>query len=132
MNNTFFKRLLAVTSGIGAVGVMAGAFGAHFLKTRLPVNDLETIKTGVLYLFVHVLATLVVIAIAKEGVGAKWLRITGITFITGIILFSGSLFLLATQSLTGLPAASIGFVTPLGGLCFIIGWLSLLMFSLKT
>src|SRR5689334_11520749 len=107
MNNSFYKRLLAVTCGLGAIGVMAGAFGAHFLKTRLPPADLETIKTGVLYLFVHTLATLFIIAIAKEGTRNKWLRLAGIAFITGILLFSGSLFLLATQSLTGLPAASI-------------------------
>ena len=132
MNNSFYKRLLTFTCGFGAVGVMAGAFGAHFLKTRLPVTDLETIKTGVLYLFVHVLATCFIVAIAKEGFSTKWLRIAGIAFITGVILFSGSLFLLATQSLTGIPAASIGFVTPLGGLCFIMGWLSLLTYSLKT
>jgi uncharacterized membrane protein YgdD (TMEM256/DUF423 family) len=132
MNNDFYRRLLAVTSAIGAIGVMTGAFGAHFLKSRLAVGELETIKTGVLYLFIHVLATLFIIAVAKETIGAKWLRRSGIAFITGILLFSGSLFLLATQSLTGLPVAGIGFITPLGGLSFMMGWLFLMIYSFKN
>ncbi|MBP7238603.1 MAG: DUF423 domain-containing protein [Saprospiraceae bacterium] len=131
MNNTFYRRLFAVTSTLGAIGVMVGAFGAHFLKSRLSTGDLDTIKTGVLYLFIHTLATLFVISISKQSPDSGWLRITGITFITGIVMFSGSLFAIGTQSLTGFPASAIGIITPMGGLCFIIGWLSLLLFSLK-
>jgi len=132
MNNVFYKRLLAVTSGIGALGVMLGAFGAHFLKARLDAGNLDTIKTGVLYLFIHILATLFIISMSKQSPGSSWLKSAGITFITGIVLFSGSLFLIGTQSLTGFPASAIGFITPLGGLCFIIGWISLLVYSLKS
>lgn len=132
MNNTFYKRLLAVTSAVGAIGVMVGAFGAHFLKSRLPLSDLETIKTGVLYLFIHVSATLFVIAVSKQSPDSGWLRSAGVIFIVGIVLFSGSLFIIGTQNLTDIPASSIGFVTPLGGLCFIIGWISLLVHSIKA
>lgn len=131
MNNTFYRRLFTVTSLLGAIGVMVGAFGAHFLKSRLPAGDLDTIKTGVLYLFIHMLATLFVISMSRQSPDSRWLRIAGITFITGIVMFSGSLFIIGTQSLTGFPASTIGIITPLGGLCFIIGWGSLLLFSLK-
>ena len=131
MNNTFYRRLFAVTSSLGAIGVIVGAFGAHFLKSRLPAGDLDTIKTGVLYLFIHMLATLFVISLSKQNPDSGWLRIAGISLITGIVMFSGSLFIIGTQSLTGFPASMIGFITPMGGLCFILGWISLLLYSLK-
>ncbi len=131
MINAFYRRLFAVTSTLGAIGVIVGAFGAHFLKSRLPASDLDTIKTGVLYLFIHMLATLFVISLSKQHSDSGWLRIAGITFITGIVMFSGSLFIIGTQTLTGFPASAIGIVTPLGGLCFIVGWISLIVYAIK-
>ena len=131
MNSTFYKRLFAFTSALGATGVIVGAFGAHFLKSRLPAGDLDTIKTGVFYLFIHVPATLFVISISKQGSDSRWLRNAGISFVVGIGLFSGSLFIIGTQTLTGFPASAIGIVTPLGGLCFIFGWVSLLIYTIK-
>jgi len=131
MNSTFYKRLFAFTSALGATGVIVGAFGAHFLKSRLPAGDLDTIKTGVLYLFIHTLATLFVISISKQGSDSGWLRSAGISFVIGIGMFSGSLFVIGTQTLTGFPASAIGIVTPLGGLCFIFGWVSLLIYTIK-
>ena len=131
MNNPFYKRLLVVTSTLGAIGVIVGAFGAHFLKSRLPAGDLDTIKTGVLYLFIHVLATLFVISLSRQGPDSGWLRSAAISFIVGLGLFSGSLFVIGTQALTGFPASAIGIVTPLGGLCFIFGWVSLMMHAFK-
>ena len=60
MNDSFFNRLQSLAGIMGAIGVIFGAFGAHFLKSRLDAGDLDTIKTGVLYLFIHTLATLFV------------------------------------------------------------------------
>jgi uncharacterized membrane protein YgdD (TMEM256/DUF423 family) len=132
MNSNFYNRLFVVASAIGAIGVMMGAFGAHFLKSRLSAEDMETIKTGVLYLFIHTLATLFIISILKQNPDSGWLRRAGISFIAGIGMFSGSLFVIGTQSITGFPASSIGIVTPLGGLCFIFGWVSLMLYASKA
>lgn len=126
MNDSFFNRLQSIAATLGAVGVIFGAFGAHFLKSRLDVSNLETIKTGVLYLFIHTLATLFVCSSSKQYPDSRQLRISGIAFVTGILMFSGSLFIIGTASLTGFPVSSIGFITPLGGLSFILGWLFLI------
>ncbi|MBK9104859.1 MAG: DUF423 domain-containing protein [Saprospiraceae bacterium] len=130
MNNTFFNRIQTLAAGIGAIGVIFGAFGAHFLKSKLPVGDLETIKTGVLYLFIHTLATLLVCALSQHSPN-RVLKASSLAFIIGTVMFSGSLFVIGTASLTGFPVSMIGFITPLGGLAFILGWI-LLIFSPKN
>ncbi|HLJ51579.1 MAG TPA: DUF423 domain-containing protein [Bryobacteraceae bacterium] len=95
------------------LGVILGAFGAHALKSRLDPESLGIWEKAVFYHFVHALGLLVVSRIPKtDGVG--WL------LVAGIVLFSGSLYLLAT---TGIRI--LGAVTPLGGLCFIAAWLLL-------
>jgi uncharacterized membrane protein YgdD (TMEM256/DUF423 family) len=130
MHNAFFKRLQACAAVTGLVGVLFGAFGAHFLKERLQDNEMETLKTGVLYLFIHTLATLVICLLAyQQQLPAKWLKSAGMAFMTGILLFSGSVFMISTKNLTGFPASAIGFLTPLGGLSFIAGWIFLLFHS---
>jgi len=131
MNNSFFNRLQVIAAAIGAIGVIFGAFGAHYLKSRLPAGDLETIKTGVLYLFIHTLAALVVCALSRQDATSRLLKLAGIAFIIGVILFSGSLFIIATSSLTGFPASAIGIITPLGGLSFILGWIFLIFQPIK-
>lgn len=131
MNNTFFNRLQMASAILGAIGVMFGAFGAHFLKSRLPAGDLETIKTGVLYLFIHTIAALLVCALSRQDPSSRFLKLAGIAFVTGVILFSGSLFMIGTSSLTGFPTSFIGPVTPLGGLSFILGWLFLTFYKVK-
>lgn len=125
MNNIFYNRLIAIASLLGGFGVVVGAFGAHFLKSRLEATDLATIKTGVLYLFIHVIVTLIVCVIARTGAPTKWLRLAGVSFVLGIIMFSGSLFIIGTASLTGFPVSTIGFITPIGGLFFITGWIAM-------
>ena len=125
MNDSFFNRLQSLAGIMGAIGVIFGAFGAHFLKSRLDAGDLDTIKTGVLYLFIHTLATLFVCLRSKQQSGSSQLRIAGIAFVFGSIMFSGSLFIIGTASLTGFPVSTIGFITPLGGLSFILGWIFL-------
>ena len=132
MNSTFYRRLLSIASAFGAIGVATGAFGAHFLKSRLEASDLEIIKTGVLYLFIHTLATILVYTISRQGDQTRWLKLAGTAFLVGIGLFSGSLFVIGTSSLTGFPANWVGIATPLGGLCFIVGWISFSLHSLKS
>jgi uncharacterized membrane protein YgdD (TMEM256/DUF423 family) len=131
MNNSFFSRLQSFAAVAGAIGVMFGAFGAHFLKARLEASQLETIKTGVLYLFIHTLATLLVCALARQTPN-RGLKVAGLAFMIGIIMFSGSLFIIGTASLTNFPVSSIGFITPLGGVSFILGWIFLIFSAERT
>lgn len=104
---------------LGAVGVILGAFGAHALKARLTPEHLQTFETGVRYQMVHALALLLLSAlIARLAPGPA--RVSGWCFIVGTVFFSGSLYLLATAGWRWL-----GPITPLGGLCFIAGWVLL-------
>ncbi len=131
MNNIFFRRLAGAAALTGAIGVIVGAFGAHSLKTRISSESLEVMKTGVQYLFIHVLACIFVVSLGWTDSGSKWLKGTGIFFLTGIVLFSGSLFVIGTSSLTGIEIGYFGMVTPIGGLCFIAGWAGLTLWAFR-
>lgn len=106
----------AITAGLG---VVLGAFGAHGLKARVGPDLLGVFETGVRYHLVHALALLAV-AWASERWAGPWVSLAGWTFLLGILIFSGSLYLLA---ITG--ARWLGAITPLGGLSFILGWVAL-------
>jgi uncharacterized membrane protein YgdD (TMEM256/DUF423 family) len=113
-------RLFFVIGAVsGALGVAAGAFGAHTLKMRLSPDMLAVFETGVRYHLIHALALL---AVAWAGTRWKsWAVVAaGWLFVAGIVLFSGSLYAL---SLSGVRA--LGAITPLGGVAFIVGWLLL-------
>ena len=131
MNNHFYKGILQVAAIFGAIGVMVGAFGAHFLASRLQEKSIDVLRTGILYLFVHTLAILFVVHISKDYPYQKSLKYSSLFFIIGILFFSGSLFLIATETMTGLSPKYYGFITPVGGLFFIAGWLMLFAFSLS-
>jgi len=110
-----------------ALGVIAGAFGAHSLKAVLSDNSLQSWKTGVLYLLVHGMAMLVLAVWDENSEKCLfYVELSWKLFLSGIFLFSGSIFLLATKTLHGLPVSWLGPVTPLGGVLFIAGWLNLL------
>lgn len=98
------------------IGVAAGAFGAHALKVRLAPDMLAVFETGVRYHLVHALALL-----ATAWVCTRWdsrvARAAGWLFVSGIVLFSGSLYAMALSGTRGL-----GIVTPFGGAAFILGW----------
>lgn len=105
------------------LAVVLGAFGAHGLKERLTVEDLAVWKTGVDYQFYHGFGILMLAAFG-ERLAVKQVRWVGRLFLGGILLFSGSLYVLSMKELIGLGAIAklIGPVTPIGGLCFIAGW----------
>lgn len=128
MNTAFYYRILAITSLLGITAVCIGAFGSHYLKSRLDANDLEILRTGVFYMFVHILAIGFVATIGSTQFNSRLLKSAVVLFLAGVILFSGSLFAISTNSLTGLSTRFIGPVTPLGGLCFIGGWLMLFLY----
>ena len=92
-----------------------GAFGAHVLKATLTANAMTDVwNKAVLYQFVHALALLVLASLPGASRLASWL------FVAGIVIFSGSLYVLALTNVKWLGA-----ITPLGGLCFLAGWLML-------
>ena len=111
------NRPLAVLACLfGLTAVAAGAFGAHALKDRLPADLLAVFETGARYQMVHALALLFAAGVGGAG-GARAARAAGWLFVAGMVVFSGSLYLLA---LTGVRAW--GAVTPLGGVAFLAGW----------
>lgn len=120
MHKTFL-RTAAIT---GALGVALGAFGAHGLKKILDAEILSVFETAVRYQFYHVFALIAVAILYKEFPG-KFMQWAGNLFITGMILFSGSLYLLCYVKHSQLSLNWIGAVTPFGGAAFIAGWLML-------
>ncbi len=123
------SRFLFIAALCGAGAVAAGAFGAHSLKALLEPDSLAAWETAVRYHFFHVFALALVHLLGRDGRHRPLAR-AGWLFLAGICLFSGSLYLLSTRSLTGLSAGWLGPVTPLGGLLMIAGWLQLAVFAL--
>jgi len=132
MNDRFYRRLAGIAALTSAFGVMMGAFGAHALKSRISGASLDVLKTGVLYLFIHALAILLIAVMLQNQGNQRLLKISGVAFLIGILLFSGSLFLISTREVTGLDIGIIGVATPIGGLCFITGWACFSIWGLKT
>jgi uncharacterized membrane protein YgdD (TMEM256/DUF423 family) len=116
MNN---RNILFLGAIFMALAVLLGAFGAHALKNSLPPEMLAVYKTGVEYQFYHALG-LLLIGVTGFQIDSKWLRRSGLLLTLGILLFSGSLYVLA---LTGIKV--IGAITPIGGVSFIAGWICL-------
>ncbi|MCF7533525.1 DUF423 domain-containing protein [Pseudomonas petrae] len=110
------RTFLMLASFFGFTGVALGAFAAHGLKNRLTPEYLAVFHTGVLYQLIHALAIFGVALLAMQIQG-RLVTYAGISFTLGIILFSGSLYLM---TLTG--ATKLGIITPFGGLFFLIGW----------
>ncbi len=104
---------------MGAVGVAIGAFGAHGLRGRLSPDMLAVFETGVRYHMYHALAIMATAALFPR-VDGRAVVVAGWCFAGGIVLFSGSLYALALSGVT-----ILGAVTPLGGVLFLIGWISL-------
>lgn len=107
------------------VGVALGAFGAHGLKDVLSLEGKQTYQTAVLYHLIHGLGLLAVGWLATLKPTDSLVRTAGWAFVIGVLLFSGSLYLL---SVTG--AKKLGIITPFGGLAFLVGWLCL-AFSMR-
>lgn len=114
---------LALAGAAGALGVALGAFGAHGLKTRLGSAGQDVWETAVFYHLIHAVAVVAVAGWLRWGgaSAAAAVNVAGWSFLLGILLFSGSLYLLAL----GGPRF-LGPITPIGGVAFIVGWLSLL------
>jgi uncharacterized membrane protein YgdD (TMEM256/DUF423 family) len=113
------RGFLMLAAFFGFTGVALGAFAAHGLKNRLTPEYLAIFHTGVTYQLVHTLALLGVALLATQIPG-RLITWAGASFAIGIVLFSGSLYLL---TMTGV--SKLGIITPFGGLAFLVGWLCL-------
>lgn len=109
-----------------ALAVLLGAFGAHALKKILLPDMLAIYQTAVQYQFYHALGLLAV-GIIGLYYPSKWIRWSGILLVAGIVLFSGSLYVL---SLSGIK--TLGAITPIGGISFVIGWIFLAVGIVKN
>jgi len=119
------KTFLRAGALMALLGVVLGAFGAHSLKGLLSVERLATFEIGVRYQMYHAIA-LVLVALLAPYLSKRLLTIAGWLFMVGIVLFSGSLYLLACREVIGLTTYRwLGPLTPIGGMCFIIGWATL-------
>jgi len=116
MNN---RNALFIGAIFMALAVLLGAFGAHALKNSLSPEMLAVYKTGVEYQFYHALGLLLIGSMGFH-IDSKWLKRSGLLLTIGILLFSGSLYVL---SLTGIKV--IGAITPIGGVSFVAGWICL-------
>ena len=126
------RGFLITGSLLAALAVGLGAFGAHGLKKIVPADTVTTFETGVRYQFYHCFA-LIIVAILFEKFAGSWMTYAGYAFIAGIILFSGSLYVLTLIQATGtVGLRGIGIITPFGGLFLIAGWILMAVAFLKT
>lgn len=124
------KRIILTASFFGALAVILGAFGAHGLKQILAPEALSTWQKGVEYQFYHTFALLYLSTFARYK--HKLISLAFVLFTLGIIFFSGSLYVLALRDAYKLAFASaLGPITPIGGLFFIAGWISLFIAALR-
>jgi uncharacterized membrane protein YgdD (TMEM256/DUF423 family) len=121
------KIFLILGSSFAGLAVAIGAFGAHALKSILEgTNRMETFETGVKYQFYHALA-LILLGLLMQKFDHRMFAWAGYSYIAGIILFSGSLYVLSLSGVT-----IWGAVTPLGGIAFLIGWITLIIGIIKS
>ncbi|MFN4315091.1 MAG: DUF423 domain-containing protein [Chitinophagaceae bacterium] len=119
------KKYLMIAAWLGAVTVALGAFGAHGLKQLVPPESVSSFDTGVRYQFYHLLA-LLAIGLLYEHFPGKWLRWSANAFLLGMLLFSGSIYLLTALKAGGeVGLSGIGIITPFGGVSLIFGWIFL-------
>ena len=120
------SMITGLAGGLGALAVALGAFGAHGLRDQLTPERLETWQTAAHYQLVHAVA-LVSLAAALPSLESAWAARAAWLWLAGVVVFSGSLYALC---LTGVRA--LGAITPLGGLCLILGWCALVMSAIRA
>ena len=119
------KKYLIIASIFGILAIILGAFGAHALKNTLSETALTSFETGVRYQMYHAIVLLFVNSTSKFSL-IQQNRISA-TISLGVLLFSGSIFAITM----GIPAKTIWFITPLGGVLLILGWVIMLLSFLK-
>jgi len=120
------NKNLSLTAFLGFLAVALGAFGAHALKEKLGIEQLKTFETGVRYQMYHVVVLLFINSYSNFTPSIK--NKISILFFIGIFFFSGSLYAITAGNI---PPKSIWYITPLGGVFLLSGWLSLLYYFVK-
>ena len=123
------KRIILTGTLFGLFGVVLGAFGAHGLEGKISDASLDNYKTAVSYQFYHTFAILYLSTFSRAKNGL--INFSFLAFTVGILLFSGSLYLLSTREITHLSSSVLGPITPVGGLCFVLGWISLFIATIR-
>ncbi len=118
------KSFLKLAALLGALAVALGAFAAHGLKQVFSSENLQVFETAVRYQYYHVFALLAAGILYKEFAN-RFMKWAGYLFIAGIIVFSGSLYMLCYIKYQALAMNWVGAITPLGGVAFIAGWFCL-------
>ena len=122
------KKIISTGAVLGMIAIILGAFGAHALKKVLSMEELSTFETGVRYQMYHAFFLLFIGMINDLSQKAKKIIYNLVLF--GVLLFSGSIYVLATNSITSFDFKIIGFITPIGGLLLILAWGILLFHTL--
>ncbi len=123
----FSRRTTITGAAFALLAVVIGAFAAHGLKQVLDAHALGLIETAARYQMYHALGLLLLGAVSSSArFSPRWLKLAAIAFGFGIVLFSGSLYLLALSGITWWGA-----VTPIGGVAFILGWGALIVAALR-
>ncbi len=123
------KTILVTAAILGIISIVLGAFAAHGLKELITIEAQKTFETGVRYQMYHAILLLFVGSTTLISTKAK--RIIYYLVIIGLIFFSGSIYGLATNALSGFDFKNIGFITPIGGMLLIVSWLILLINFLR-
>jgi uncharacterized membrane protein YgdD (TMEM256/DUF423 family) len=117
------KKIVVSAALLGAITIAFGAFGAHGLKELVNEQSLNSFNTGVRYQMYHTLALLIIgLSTRISESTKKW---TFRFMILGVLFFSGSIYVLSLKEILEIDASAIGFITPLGGILFILGWIRL-------
>ena len=125
------KIYLVIGVLLSGLAVALGAFGAHGLKKVVSAENVAVYQTGVHYQMYHALA-LIMVGILSDRIYNSFVSYSGVLFVAGIILFSGSLYLIVSlHAMIKTVPTAVGVLTPIGGLFFILGWASLLIGILK-
>jgi len=125
------KKILIKAGVLGAIAVIGGAFGAHALKAVLSAEHLVSFNTGVRYELIHAVV-LLVLFLLKNKFGLKQFTIASNLIFWGVILFSGSIYLLTLKNIIGLEFLKFaGPITPIGGTLIITGWVFIIIGGVK-
>lgn len=123
------RKIILVATVLGVIAIILGAFGAHALKEVLNENQLVSFETGVRYQFYHALFLLFLGTTVLLSEKIK--KIILILVLIGVLFFSGSIYLLATNNITSIDFKFLGPITPIGGLLLIGAWIALFLNILK-
>lgn len=123
------RKIILTGAFLGVLAIILGAFGAHALKAVLSAEQLTNFETGVRYQMYH--AFFLFFVSTRKELSLKALKVIYNLVITGVLFFSGSIYLLTTKNVTSVDFKIIGFVTPIGGLLLIFAWIVLFVTIFK-